>query len=138
MNAKCSYSLKAPLITVCLFVSGCAGFRCCTWVFSSCTEWGPLSSCHAQTSRGGFLFVSLGFSSCEAQAYLLHGLRDVPGPGIETVSFGLASRFLTVGPPKKSLLFFIPTVATLVQAHVNFCLGFCSGLLPELIPASSL
>ena len=63
---------------------------------------------------------------------------DLPGPGIEPVSLALAGGFLTIGPPEKSLLFFISTVATLVQALMNFCLGFCSGLLPELIPALSL
>ena len=46
-------------------------FCCCTWVFSSGTEWGLPSSCHVQLSRGlrtWAMFLSLGFSSCDAQA----------------------------------------------------------------------
>ena len=39
--------------------------------------------------------------SCEAQALLLHGLWDIPRPGIELVSLELQGRFLTTGLPGK-------------------------------------
>ena len=32
-----------------------------------------------------------------------HGVWDLPGPGIEPLSPPLAGRFLTTGPPEKSL-----------------------------------
>ena len=36
-----------------------------------------------------------GFSSCGARAYLLCGMWDLPGPGLEPVSPALAGGFLT-------------------------------------------
>ena len=44
---------------------------CCTWAFSSCREWGLLSSCHARASPCG------GFSCYRAQAL---------GPGASVVT----------------------------------------------------
>ena len=41
-------------------------------------------------------------SSCGARAQLLHGVWDLPGPGLEPVSPALAGRFLTTAPPGKS------------------------------------
>ena len=41
-------------------------------------------------------------SSCGAQAQLLRGMWDLPGPGIEPVSPALAGGFLTTTPPGKS------------------------------------
>ena len=45
---------------------------------------------------------ALGLSNCSAQSSLLHGMWDLPGPGIEPVSLALQGRFLTTGPPGKS------------------------------------
>ena len=41
-------------------------------------------------------------SSCGARAQLLHGMWDLPGPGLEPVSPALAGGFLTTAPPGKS------------------------------------
>ena len=41
------------------------------------------------------------FPSCSAQDQLLHGMWDLPGPGIELVSLPLQGEFLTTGPPGK-------------------------------------
>ena len=58
--------------------------------------------------------VARGLSSCGSQAlecrlssrgtwaYLLHGMWDLPGPGLEPVSPALAGGFLTTAPPGKS------------------------------------
>ena len=46
-------------------------------------------------------------SSCGAQAQLLRGLWDLPGPGIQPVSPALAGGFLTTGPPGKSLQYIL-------------------------------
>ena len=40
----------------------------------------------------------VGFGCCSAQAQLLCGLWDLPGPGIEPVSSALPGRFLTTRP----------------------------------------
>ena len=44
------------------------------------------------------------FSSCGAQAELLCGMWDLPGPGVELMSLGLAGSFFTTEPPGKPLL----------------------------------
>ena len=41
-------------------------------------------------------------SSCGSQAWLFHGMWDLPGPGIETMSPALAGRFLSPELPGKS------------------------------------
>ena len=41
-------------------------------------------------------------SSCGTRAYLLRGMWDLPGPGLEPVSPALAGGFLTTAPPGKS------------------------------------
>ena len=40
-------------------------------------------------------------SSCGSWAQLLHGMWDLPGPGLELVSPALAGRFSTTAPPGK-------------------------------------
>ena len=44
----------------------------------------------------------LGPSSCGAQTWLLPGIWNLPGPGIEPVCPALAGRFLNSGPAVKS------------------------------------
>ena len=41
-------------------------------------------------------------SSCGQRSLLLHGMRDLPGPGLEPMSPALAGGFLTTAPPGKS------------------------------------
>ena len=69
--------------------------------FSSCGMWASvvvacgLSSCGSQA-------LEHRLSSCGARAELLHGMRDLPRPGIEPVSPALAGGLLTTAPPEKS------------------------------------
>ena len=90
------------ILIFCLFLVA-LGLHCCTQ---------PFSSCNAQASHGG------GFSYCEAQALatwfnncmwlaglVLHGIWNLPRPGIELVSPALAGGFLSTAPPRKSLPF---------------------------------
>ena len=49
----------------------------------------------------GFSICSTWLSSCGAWAQLLHGMWDLPRPGIELVPFALQGGFLTTGPPGK-------------------------------------
>ena len=52
--------------------------------------------------RWVFILLHAGFSSCDARAYLPHGMWDIPRPGIEPMSPALAGGFLTTEPPGKS------------------------------------
>ena len=70
---------------------------------------GGYSGRGAQASRGaGFSSCSAWalehtlFNSCGAQAWLLHGMRNLPGSGVTPVSPALAGSFLTTRPPEKS------------------------------------
>ena len=78
--------------------SHCGGFSCCraralgmrASVVVSC----KLSSCGSRA-------LEHRLSSCGSRAYLLRGMWDLPGPGLEPVSPTLAGRFLTPAPPGK-------------------------------------
>ena len=51
------------------------GLRCCPWAFSSCGEWGLLSSCSARASdRGGFTWFGAWALSMWASGAAAHGL----------------------------------------------------------------
>ena len=83
------------------------GLRFCARVFSSCGKWGPLfivvrgpltiaaslvAEHRLQTHR---------LSNCGSRAQPLHGMWDLPRPGLEPVSPALAGRFSTTAPPGK-------------------------------------
>ena len=72
------------------------GFRCMG--FSSCGLW----ALECRLSSFGLRALQHRLSSCGAQAQLLHGMWDLPGPGIKPVSPALAGGFLTIMPPGKS------------------------------------
>ena len=77
--------------------SQCVGFSL-RWLFllqntgSRCVGF---SSCSSQA-------LECRLSSFGARAYLLRGIWDLPGPGLEPVSPALAGGFLTTAPPGKS------------------------------------
>ena len=83
------------------------GLRFCARAFSSCGKRGPLfiavrgpltiaaslvAEHRLQTRR---------LSSCGSQAQLLHGMWDLPRPGLKPVSPALAGRLSTTAPPGK-------------------------------------
>ena len=92
------------------------GLHCCMG-FLLLQRAGATLRCSARASHcGGFSFcraralgtrasvvVARGLSSCGARAQLLHGMWDLPGPGLEPLSPALAGRFFTTAPPGKSL-----------------------------------
>ena len=71
-------------------------------------------------------------SSCGTWALLLHGMWDLPRPGIEPMPPALAGRFLTTMPPGKSLhsFFFIRLLSSYFRHSIFqltysfFCLSF--------------
>ena len=66
------------------------GLICCTQAFFSVV------------SKEYSLVAEHWLSSCGALTWLLHGMWDLPGPGIEPMSPSLAGTFLTTGRPGKS------------------------------------
>ena len=90
----------------------CGGFSCCgagaLGTRASVVVARGLSSCGSwalQLWLTGSVVVAHGLCSCGTQAQLLHGMWDLPGPGIEPVVPALAGRFLTTAPPGKPLSF---------------------------------
>ena len=88
------------------------GLPCCTRAFSSCGGQRvgfSLWQCLWLQSTGSRV---LGLSSCDARSWLLPGIWNPPGPGIEPVCPALARRFLNSGPPGRSdlTLMFMPLI----------------------------
>ena len=52
----------------------------------------------------------VGFSSCGTRAQLLHGMWNLPGPGLEPVSPAMAGGFLTTAPPGKPCILILKLV----------------------------
>ena len=85
------------------------GLRFCVRAFSSCSERGPLhhgawASHYRGLSCWEHRLQTCRLSSCGSQAQLLHGMWDLPRPGLEPVSPALAGRFSTTAPPGKPSL----------------------------------
>ena len=53
----------------------------------------------------GFQALEHRLNSCGSWAYLLHGMWDLPGSGIEPMSCALAGGFFTTEPPGKPSFF---------------------------------
>ena len=83
------------------------GLRFCVRAFSSCGKRGPLfiavrgSLTIAASLVAEHRLQTRRLSSCGSRAQLLHGLWDLPRPGLEPVSPALAGRFSTTAPPGK-------------------------------------
>ena len=79
--------------------------------------------------RAGFSSCGSGalerrLSFCGARASLLHGMWDLPGPGLEPVCPALAGGFLTTVPPGKSLTCLLKNNfwTSLVVQRLRICL----------------
>ena len=82
------------------------GLRFCAGAFSSCGKWGPLFiTVHGPLTIAASLVkhrLQTGrLSNCGSRAQLLHGMWDLPRPGLEPVCPALAGRFSTTAPPGK-------------------------------------
>ena len=75
--------------------SHCGGFSCCG-------AWALGTQASVVAARGFSSGGACGLSSCGAQAYLLCGMWDLPGPGIKPVSPALAGGLSTTVSPRKS------------------------------------
>ena len=76
----------------------CGGFPCCR-------ARAPGAQASIDVARGlsscGLRALERRLSSWGAQAQLLHGMWDLPGPGLEPMSPALAGGLLTTAPPGK-------------------------------------
>ena len=83
------------------------GLRFCARAFSSCGERGPpFIAVHGPLTIAASLVAEHRFqmrrlSSCGSRAQLLHGMWDLPRPGLVPVSPALAGTFSTTAPPGK-------------------------------------
>ena len=88
------------------------GLRFCARAFSSCGEQGPLFiAVHGPLTIAASLveehsLQTCRLSSCGSRAQLLHGMWDLPRPGLEPVSPALAGGLSTTVPPGKPCLHF--------------------------------
>ena len=83
------------------------GLHFCARAFFSCSERGPLTV--AASLAAEHRLQTRRLSSCGSQAQLLHGMWDLPRPGLEPVSPALAGGFsTTLLPGKPSHSFLIP------------------------------
>ena len=82
--------------------SHCGGFSCCR--ARALGAWASVVVAHG-LSRCGSQALERSLSSCGTRAQLLHGMWDLPRPGIEPMSPALAGGFLSTSyflPPGKS------------------------------------
>ena len=133
------FFLKSKFIYLFIYLFLAAlGHCCCTWAFPRCGQKGLLfiavcgllvvvASLVAEhglqacgLSSWGSRALEHRLSSCDARAQLLHGMWDLPGPGLEPVSPALAGGFLTTAPPGK-----VPSLTFYVQTYDAFCINFC-------------
>ena len=77
---------------------------------------------HAGFSSCGLQALEWRLSSCGTQIQLLHGMWDLPGPGLEPMSPELAGGFLTTAPPGR------PSSRLQIQNIVDLENVFSSGL----------
>ena len=89
------------------------GLRFCARAFSSCGERGPLfiAVCGPLTIMASLVaehrLQTRRLSNCGSRAQLLHGMWDLPRPGLEPMSPALAGGFSTTAPPGKPSLIFL-------------------------------
>ena len=90
-----------------LFIYGCVGSSFRARAFSSCGERGPLFiAVRGPLTMAASLVAehrlqTRRLSSCGSRAQPLHGMWDLPRPGLEPASPALAGRFSTTAPPGK-------------------------------------
>ena len=83
------------------------GLRFCARAFFSCGKRGPLSIAVrgpltiAASPVAEHRLQTCRLSNCGSRAQLLHGMWDLPRPGLEPVSPALAGRLSTTAPPGK-------------------------------------
>ena len=118
------------------------GLRFCARAFSSCGKWGPLLiAVRGPLTVAASLVVehrlqTRRLSNFGPRAQPLHGMRDLPRPGLKPVSPALAGRLSTTAPPGKPLrpLLLRSTgsrcAGSVIVAHRPSCFAVC-GIFPD-------
>ena len=130
-----------PIVFIYLVIFGCAGSSLLHDLFSSCSEWGLLSHCSAQTHCSSFSCCGAWALGCAgsagmvpgpgAQAWLLRGLWDLLGSGIRHMSLALAGRFFTTEPVGEALALAVLRITGRYSAECH-PVGICSMLFSGL------
>ena len=85
-------------------ISGKQGLLSSCGAWANCSDFcwsGAQALKHMSFSSGSAWALEHRLNSCAAQAYLLQGMWDIPGSGIEPMSSALAGGFFTTEPPGK-------------------------------------
>ena len=108
-----NFFLGVIYLVIQLLFMAVLGLRFCARAFSSCGNWGPLFI----AVRGPLIIAASlvaehrlqtrRLSNCGSWAQLLHGMQNLPRPGLEPVSPALAGRFSTTAPPGKPRRFIL-------------------------------
>ena len=102
------------------------GLRFCVRAFSSCSEQGPLfivvrrPLTIAASPAAEHRLQTRRLSSRGSRAQMLHGMWDLPRPGLEPVSPASAGRLSTTAPPWKPSFFFL---INLFYLFIFGCIG---------------
>ena len=89
---------RGPLSTCCSCASHCSGFSCGAHALGT-----QASVVVAQGLRAcGSQALDCGLRRCDAWAQLLHGMWNLPGPGVEPMYPALVGRFISTALPQKS------------------------------------
>ena len=84
------------------------GLRFCARAFSSCGKRGPLFiAVRGPLTVAEHRLQTRRLSNCGSRAQLLHGMWDLPRPGLEPVSRALAGRLPTTAPLGKTQMWIV-------------------------------
>ena len=106
------------------------GLRFCARAFSSCGKQGPLFiAVHGPLTITASLVAehrlqTRRLSNCGSRAQLLHGMWDLPRPGLEPTSPALAGGFLTTAPPGKPWIYLFLIIFFLIFYYNSFILFY--------------
>ena len=103
LGLRCCEGFSLLAVSMGYSLVGCVGFslRWLLLLWRTGFRHEGLSGCSTGAQQLQFLGSKIRLNSCGTWAYLLCGMWDLPGSGIEPMSPALASGFLSTEPPGK-------------------------------------